>query len=267
MRAPLFLVALGLALSPLASLADDNPSMQSPANHGDKIGSPSFSGIYAGVHGGIGWGDTSIVDGGTLLGTPPNPPYGAFACGPALTGNYCNVPFDLGSDGLLGGIQVGANWQRGNIVFGIEGDVTLSGVDNSYTLVRPFDDSDYASVDFDWYGTVTGRIGYAADRTLFYAKGGAAFSKINITAADIDLVGGVPQIYQPGLTNFDGIETGWTLGGGIEWFLSDAVSVKMEYLYMDFGSATSTTPDGDIYHHKNRLQTINLGLNFHFPPH
>lgn len=212
----------------------------------------------------MGWGDTSIVDGGTVLGTPPNPPYGAFSCGPALTGNYCSVPFDLGSDGLLGGLQVGANWQRGNIVFGVEGDFTLSGVKNSYTLVRPFGDSDYASVDYDWYGTLTGRIGYAAGRALFYAKGGAAFSRIKLTAADIDLVGGVPQIYQGSLTKYAGIESGWTLGGGIEYFLTDHLSSSIEYRYMDFGSATSTDPDGDIYRHKNRLQTIEVALNFHF---
>jgi outer membrane immunogenic protein len=221
----------------------------------------SWSGFYLGLHGGYGWGDTSIGDGGTLAALPP---YGAFSCVPALTGNYCNTPFELAPSGWLGGAQLGVNWQRGNLVFGIEGDLGWLDISDSKTLLRPFDDRDIASVRYGWYSSLTGRLGYSVHHALLYVKGGVAFADIRTRAADIDLVGGSFQIYQGSLIHQSDVKAGWALGGGLEYALDRRLSLKAEYVYMNFESGTARSFDGDIYKFENDLHTVKVGLNYHF---
>jgi outer membrane immunogenic protein len=222
-------------------------------------GPVSWSGIYLGVHAGYGWAELSIADGGTPLG---NPPFGAFSCGPALTGNYCNTPLDFGAHGLLGGAHIGFNWQTGNIVLGIEGELGRLDVDADKTLFRPFNDQDFGAVQFDWYATLTGRLGYSTDRALYYVKGGFAFARAEFTAADIDS----SAIYAGSLVQSSELLRGWALGAGWEYAISRQLSLKVEYLYMDFASETARSPDGDIYEHDAKLHTVKLGLSFRLPP-
>lgn len=221
----------------------------------------TWSGIYIGGNVGYGWGDTSIGDGGTTIGNPPNPPYGAFSCGaPAVP--YCGTPMQLSPDGVFGGGQLGINWQRGAIVFGAEGDFDFTNIDDNKLLIRPLTDRDIGSVDYDWYATLTGRLGYAMNDTLIYAKGGVAFAQITNTGADIDYFNQY-YVYQPSYTERSGVSTGWTIGGGVEHMLTTDISLKAEYLYMDFGSETSRSADGDIYKHENQLHTVKAGINVH----
>jgi len=44
------------------------------------------------------------------------------------------------------------------------------------------------------------------------------------------------------------------------------MSVKLEYLLMDFGSSKAVSPDAEIYDFEHSMQTLKLGLNFHLPP-
>lgn len=224
--------------------------------------SETWSGIYIGGHAGYGWGDTSIGEGGTAIGDPHVAPYGAFACAPAVV-TYCDTPMKLAPEGAFGGGQLGINWQSGVIVFGGEGDFGWTGIDDDQLLLRPANDRDIGSVDYEWYATLTGRLGYAANDTLIYIKGGAAFADISITAADIDFNDAKQmfEVYQGSYTAVSGVRTGWTIGGGVEHMLTDDISLKAEYLYMDFGSETSRSSDGDIYKHENQLHTVKAGLN------
>ena len=265
-HAAAFLVVATALPAPLLA-ADLGDSYSGPLKDAPIAAAPySWSGPYIGVHGGYGWGNSSIRDGGTNLysgtGNKSIPPYGAFSCGPALTGNYCNTPFELDPKGWLGGMQLGANWQQDHLVLGIEGDLGYLGVSNDYVLIRPFNDRDYGSVEYGFYGTATGRLGYAFDRSLVYAKGGLALAHIEDRGYDLDLKGGSFQKYQGSEASKSGTETGWVLGGGIEHALSDRLTLKAEYLYMDFGSATSRSSDGDIYKYDNQLHTAKIGLNY-----
>lgn len=226
-----------------------------------------WSGLYAGIHAGYGWGDTSMKDGGTAIGPGFQTPTGAFACGHALTGNYCNNPLEVDAEGMFGGLQIGANWQRGQLVLGIEGEIGKLGISETKTLFRPFNDRDIGTVDYDNYGTVTAKLGYDLAGSLFYIKGGLALAEIENKGGDIDLNWGVFKIYQPGYTQTKGVRTGWALGGGWEHYIADQVSFKAEYLFMDFGSETSYSADGDIFVHENELHTVKVGLNFHDAPH
>ncbi len=226
----------------------------------------SWSGPYIGVHAGYGWGNSSIRDGGTDLyggtGNKSKPPYGAFACGPALTGNYCNTPFELDPKGWLGGVQIGTNWQRDHLVLGIEGDLGYLGVSDDYVLIRPHDDRDFGVAKYGLYGTATGRVGFAFDRSLIYAKGGLALAHIKNKGYDLDLTNGSFEEYPGSEASKSSMGAGWALGGGIEHAITDRVSIKAEYLYMDFGSTTAHSSDGDIYKFENQLHTVKIGLNY-----
>ena len=92
----------------------------------------------------------------------------------------------------------------------------------------------------DWYGMITGRLGYAWDRTLFYVKGGAAFVQVRGSVVDNC------QTAATGCGNWvittrdtsDTITT-WTLGGGIEWAVFNNWSIKAEYMFIGLGDSHS----------------------------
>jgi outer membrane immunogenic protein len=79
---------------------------------------------------------------------------------------------------------------------------------------------------------IAGRIGYAVDRVLIYAKGGVAF-------ADQDYKLGRHQgSHEIATASSANTRTGWMVGGGAEWALWRNWSAKLEYNYMDFGTET-----------------------------
>ena len=131
----------------------------------------NWTGFYVGINGGGGWGRSEF--------TAPFP-----------TGS-----FDT-SGGLVGG-TVGYNWQMGQLVFGLEGDIDWSGIKGSAAVRRH-----HCETRNDWLGTARGRIGYAFDRFLPYVTGGAAFGNIKNTVA--------------GIGSTDQSNVGWTIGGGLE---------------------------------------------------
>ncbi|MEJ2227021.1 MAG: outer membrane beta-barrel protein [Alphaproteobacteria bacterium] len=235
-----------------------------------------WSHSYLGIHLGYGWGKQSSVDYATPDSLPQepghDPPYGGFSCAPALVGYYCGTPFKYDVGGVFTGLQAGHNWQRGVLVFGVEGDFGNLNISKLSVDVRTNDtafDEDVAIIDFGWYGTITGRIGLARGRSLFYLKGGLAMAEITHTAYDLDDddEDGVGTMYAGSYTTAHSIETGWAVGGGIEHAISDNWSVKAEYLYMDFGSKISDDPDCDLYKHESKLHMIKAALNYQFHRH
>ncbi|NWG23106.1 MAG: porin family protein [Pseudorhodoplanes sp.] len=146
-------------------------------------------------------------------------------------------------DGFIGGAQAGYNWQSGNWVFGIEGDWSWSGADGSTVIgATPF------TSDQNWLATATGRIGYAWDNWLWYAKGGAAWLSTDYGT--------------PGFSLSD-TRTGWTIGGGVEVGLAPNWSAKLEYNYMDFGSEGYVFPQGPATV-DTQIHVVKAGLNYRF---
>ena len=138
---------------------------------------------------------------------------------------------DEDADGGLAGGTIGFNMQNGSFVYGIEADGGWSGIE---------DDIDDLSVT--WTSTVRGRIGYAFDSVLLYATGGGA-----IGGVESDITGG------------DDTRLGFAVGGGVEAALTDNISAKVEYLYVDLGEDDLGGIDYDFDAH-----TVKAGLNFHF---
>ncbi|WP_421359015.1 MULTISPECIES: outer membrane protein [Agrobacterium] len=116
-----------------------------------------------------------------------------------------DVDLDSGSAGL----HAGYNFQHGNIVFGIENDFNYN-----------FEKTNNATVEWDASGR--GRVGYAWDRTLFFATAGVAAAGVKVDIAGAD--------------KKDDILIGWTAGGGVEHALTDNILVRGEYRYSDFGN-------------------------------
>ena len=77
------------------------------------------------------------------------------------------------SGGLVGG-TVGYNYQFGQAVFGVEGDIDWADINGTSTTGCPLG----CKTSDTWLSTVRGRLGYAADRFMPFVTGGAAFGDV-----------------------------------------------------------------------------------------
>lgn len=223
-----------------ADLGDYNRSYKDPA---EPIVVPSnyfsWTGFYIGGHLGYAWGSTSSFN---------RPGLGN---GDAFDGPIDG--FDMDPHGWMGGATLGYNWQSDAFVFGLEADIGYLGAEEYERNAFGFAEADYGG-----YGTLTARIGYADDRWLFYSKGGLAFADVENSAGAI--TGGL--IDGTDFTRDREVKTGWTLGLGVEYAFQRNLSMKAEYLYMDFGDDRTGNLDGDVFVHENDLHTLKVGLNY-----
>jgi len=168
--------------------------------------------------------------------------------------------------GFAGGAQLGYNWQRGPLVAGLETDFQFANIDGSLSTSCPAAACGVPlSASYDqkvpWFGTVRGRLGYAQDGWLLYATGGYAYARLE-TNASATAGASTATLSQ------DNIHDGWTAGGGIEVALAPHWSLKAEYLYMDFGTKTTTwaVPGLPTLTDSTRLNmnVVRTGLNYRF---
>ncbi len=111
-----------------------------------------------------------------------------------------------------------------------------------------------------------------------YGKGGLAVleAKTNVTDAAYTVAGGPTTTYQPFGGSNDNSRVGWTAGAGFEYLWGPAWSVKVEYQYFDFGTASSSlsyttytsgviSPGNTTYtfNHSLDVNTVKVGLNYH----
>ena len=94
----------------------------------------------------------------------------------------------------------------------------------------------------DWYGMITGRLGYAWDRTLFYVKGGAAFVQVRGSVVDNCQTAatgcGNWVITTPRHQRHD-YDLGH-LAAGIERAVFNNWSIKAEYMFIGLGDSHSS---------------------------
>ena len=170
------------------------------------------------------------------------------------------VPLSAGSaspKGIVGGAHVGYNFSTqsrgfgnfggGGLVFGVEGDVDGSNYKSNY-LLGAVNDSTRQNIQ----GSARGRIGYAFDRVLVYGTGGVAF-------------GDLSNQYTLGVLNYSQPHTrvGYTVGGGLEYAISNNWSLRGEYRYTNFGTFNDTVGGVNVRHHEtdNRVQA---GFSYKF---
>lgn len=140
--------------------------------------------------------------------------------------------------GWLAGAQAGYNYQFANhVVAGIEADI--AGGDISAGTLG-------LSSTLDLLGTVRGRLGYAFGPVLPYVTGGFAWGNNAISI--------------PGASQSQTL-TGWTVGAGIEYALTEHWTAKTEYLYTDLGSKSY---DALGLSAGVTSQTAKFGINYKF---
>jgi outer membrane immunogenic protein len=150
MRKKLLLGVAVLVLGSVPVFAADMPARVPVAKSPPPIAQLfDWSGLYVGVSGGYGWGDSSHSESGGLA----------------------NGSFD--ANGWLLGGTIGYNWQAGRTVFGIEGDWSWANLDGTGASA-----SGPISTELNWLATGRVRAGYAVDNYLFFATGGAAWGKV-----------------------------------------------------------------------------------------
>ncbi len=170
---------------------------------------------------------------------------------------------DLKDTAFIGGLTFGYNRQlMNNMVVGLESDIGFMGVSKRVEGFPTFDDSDnFARLKQGFYMDLTGRLGFSYASFLFYGKGGLVLSRIKLEAAD--LVGG--SIDTSDYTSVKKTRAGYTVGGGLEYAVTDAMSIKAEYRYMDFGHISSTNGDGESIRHRVKDHAITVGVNYRLP--
>jgi outer membrane immunogenic protein len=172
---------------------------------------------------------------------------------------------DFSADGVLGGAQLGYNFQMSDWVFGLE--IEGHGMDfDTATAINA--DGDILSVESEWGASATARLGFVlAANSLIYVKGGYATGNIK--------TGYLDTITTPNTTGFletDEIHHGFIIGGGIEHAIGENVSVGLEYNYIDLGetdhSGTASGTGGGlvVYDVQAQLHTVSARLNYHFNP-
>ena len=217
---------IGIAV--LAGLLMAGQAMAADSNN-DKSAAPvKWTGPYVGVNFGGSWSSN----------TPGLSP-ASKSFKPVFHANDVSSP-SVDPTGMFGGLQAGYNYQVCPFGFvGIETDAQWDGITGSKagttsgtSLFAP----EVTSVQdrLSWFGTLRGRIGYLPiNRLAIYATGGLAYGDSHNSASIA--FPGIPQYY--GGTSSD-TTVGWTVGGGIEYFLLSNVSIKAEYLFIDLGSDT-----------------------------
>ncbi|MFZ3360165.1 MAG: outer membrane beta-barrel protein [Xanthobacteraceae bacterium] len=87
----------------------------------------------------------------------------------------------------------------------------------------------------DWLWTFRGRIGWLAQPNLLaYVTGGGAVTRLSTSMNYSDTTGAVANAAAAAT------KTGWVVGGGVEWLLTDHWTVKGEFLYLNFGAVTAS---------------------------
>jgi outer membrane immunogenic protein len=241
-------VAIAALALPLAAQAADlavAPAYKAPI----MMPPPAYSwnGCYVGIEGGGGnWGRSHTEV--TATGVPFQP------------------DFNL-SGGLVGG-TVGCNWQfYTNWVAGLEGDWSWTNKKGTAFDGQPAGNPVIpVTVEETWFATARGRVGMSFGPALLYATGGAAFTNVKWTG---NLQ---PPAFAPAFAASDSFTTaGGVVGAGIEYMVWKNLSLKLEYLYADFGhhtvcSATCATPFGPYAAREVFVkdQIVRAGLNYRF---
>jgi outer membrane immunogenic protein len=205
--------------------AADLPPPQAPVAYiPGTVAVYNWGGIYAGINGGYAFGSSDWTGGIVSSGS-------------------------FSTSGPVFGGTVGANWQTDAFVFGLESDL-------DYAHVKGDGPSGFCAgctTSSTWLGTARGRIGYAADRILFYGTAGAAYGNVQAAALGVDN---------------SSTELGWTAGGGVEAAFSDNWTARLEYLFVDLGhgsctSACGAPPSQSVSFNES---LIRAGIDFKFRP-
>jgi outer membrane immunogenic protein len=228
-RILLFAVTLVAGLSATASLAQGVLELSSSRAIG-------WTGFYVGIHGGYGWASDDVIEFDASTGQP--------------TGFFRWIFSDEGAEA---GVHAGYSQQHGIIVVGLEGDVEF--VDVGGTVFDPFGGS--FETRRHWNASLRARLGVLPlDRLLVYATAGLAATEVESRFILPPL--GEDERFRAGAV-------GLTLGAGVEFALTDQLTIRGEYRYADFGTTRYDWPKYTTYYrHVPESHSVRMGLSYRF---
>lgn len=217
----------------------------------------TWDGFYIGAQIGYGFGTDR-----NRTYIPPAGAFSAGAIGPATAfGNN-----SANTSGVLGGAFIGHNWQLGSFVFGTETDIDISGMRGTAAMtgmnifapsfVSGLGTVGSASYREDWRMSSRIRIGYSFGRLLVYAAGGGAYGSFRFNNAYNSQF----NVLTPGFTPLFGVQEnykttrfGGTIGGGLEYAITDNWLARIDYRYTDFGTEKQSLNGSPFYVQEHRL--------------
>ncbi len=140
---------------------------------------------------------------------------------------------------LGGGVYGGYNMQSGQLVYGGEADLSYSGVDNNS---HGFTAKQGAN------GSIRARVGVDLNPVLVYGTGGIAASNV-----EVETNAGAKD---------DATLLGWTAGAGVEAFVTDNVTARVEYRYSDYGKKTFHGANGQRSGFEDHSIRVGMGVKF-----
>ena len=193
-----------LALSCSVAMADGMPAKGGSIKDAPVAPTPfSWSGIYVGGNVGVGWSENTHTV--------------------TFASNNATERFAFDPTSWVGGVQIGAQRQMGNLVLGLETGIT-GGSFNERRVATVVPNTARVS-DIDWLFTLTPRIGYATSNWMAYFKGGYASAEVfrGTERANIGFQ----------LTGNNRREDGWTVGGGVAFAVTPFISLGLDYSYVN----------------------------------
>ena len=188
----------------------------------------NWTGFYLGIDGGYGWGQHDRV----------------------TASGFAN---DYNSKGWLVGGHAGYQFQAGHFVLGVEGDVHGADIKGDDAGVGGTTDETRARV----LASLRGRLGLAYHHFLLYGTAGIAWGDMRHTNSSGSTI--VPTVE----TSHG--ETGWTVGGGVQWAVTPHWSIGAEYRHYDLGSYFAN-PGGVVipFSVDNRFNTVTGRITYRF---
>ncbi|MEP3276003.1 MAG: outer membrane protein [Stappiaceae bacterium] len=158
--------------------------------------------------------------------------------------NFGTSGGDIDADGIIGGAHAGYNYMLSpSFLLGAEAEFDFTDYEDTETI-----GGQSVTAETSWISTVRGRAGVTFDQFLLYGVGGLAI-------ADVELSG-------PNGSDSD-IRFGWTAGAGAEALVTQNISTRLEYSYVDFGDESynlgTQTVNSDLSAHQ-----IKAGISYKF---
>ena len=254
----LLLSATALVAFTAAASAADLPSRYAAPAPVAAVPLFTWTGFYAGVNAGYGWGDSDLTV------TPDTPGFFSGALDLAGFGRSSN------EGSFTAGGQVGYNYQIGAAVIGAEADLNYINLNDHYVATRSVGgvtETLQAGHKVQWFGTMRARLGFTpTERMMVYATGGVAFGSVKSHSSYV--LTGVPSDAFVG-SNSD-TRWGWAIGAGAEYAFTNNLTTKVEYMYVDLDSkhytarsATSALPSYRVKD-ETSFQVVRAGLNYKY---
>lgn len=159
--------------------------------------------------------------------------------------------------GGIGGAQVGFNYQLGAMVMGFEADLDGTMATKSSATITAAGGVTSGTDQIPWIGTFRGRLGYAFGHILVYATAGGAATQF-VSNLNVGSIGSASTTFTHGA---------WTAGGGVETAITDNLSARLEYLYLDTGNINIAQVGPPFVTVTGRVQEnlVRAGLNYRLP--